>query len=122
MMIYRNLNAQKTSSNRWSYRPKGQKTQHAARIIASAVTVKQPSGKGFEECLAGGHRAVFAWFKSDDVNIDMDDGRFQIPSNAVRIFFNPKRGDRFFHTQDGSRVDFIESAYFTESGECFGVL
>ena len=119
MMIYRNLNAQKTSSNRWSYRPKGEKTKHASRLIASHVSIKQPSGKGFEECLAGGHRAIFAWFKSDDVHID---GALQIPSDAVRIFFNPKRGDRFFHTADGTRVDFILRAYFTESGECFGVL
>ena len=122
MMIYRNLNAQKTTSNRWSYRPKGEKTKHASRLIASHVTIKQPSGKGFEECLQGGHRAIFAWFKSDDVCLDMDDGMFEIPFDAVRIYFNPRKGDRFFHTADGSRVDFLLRAYFSESGDCYGIL
>ena len=62
--LYRNLNA--TGPDEWSIQLNSQPVNRATCIYAENVTIKQPSGKKFNKCLAGGNRAVFAWFKSDN--------------------------------------------------------
>ena len=113
--FHRNLNA--TNGRRWSYKPDGRAIQ-ATTLHAVNVTIKQPSGKNFANCLAGGKRAVFAWFKCSHVDVD---GFEQIPSNAKRVRFNPKAGDEFFHV-DGERVDFLREVFCTSDGECFAIV
>ena len=111
--FHRNLNA--TNGNKWSYKTNGGSTTQARTLVANDVTIKQPSGKAFKQCLQGGHRAVFAWFKTTslEVNVPCD-----IPHHARRVRFNPKRGDKCF-MMDGQRVDFLARAWMTESGECY---
>lgn len=113
--FHRNLSA--TGGNAWSFVANGKATQ-AATIYAEGVTVKQPSGKKFDACLAGGKRGVFAWFKSNDVRPNENP---PMPDNAVRIRFNPKNGDKFFHA-NGGRVDAIGAVWCLENGECWGVI
>ena len=135
--FHRNLNAK---GKAWSYVKNGKATQ-AKSIFAQFVTVKQPSGKKFEQCLAGGKRGVFAWFKSDEVWADGQRvghepkhnfqrvaaqvwGNYtpEIPDHAVRIRFNPKNGQKFFQTEDGQRVDKMTHVWCTESGECYATI
>jgi hypothetical protein len=113
--FHRNLNAK---GKAWSFVQNGKATQ-AKSIFAQFVTVKQPSGKKFEQCLAGGKRGVFAWFKSDEVWADCTP---DIPDHAVRIRFNPKHGQKFFQTEDGQRVDKMTHVWCTESGECYATI
>ena len=86
------------------------------------VTVKQPSGKKFLACVdEGKKRAVFTWFKSENlVQLDSSEST-QIPANAVRVRFNPRNGDRFFHV-DGRRIDAMKTVYLLSTGECFAIL
>jgi len=114
--LYRNLNA--TGLDRWSIQLNTQPVDHAECIYAENVTIKQPSGKKFNQCLAGGNRAVFAWFKSDNAITDNIPG---LPANAVRINFNPKNGDQWFHVA-GVKVDFIKKCYLLNDGTAWGVL
>ena len=67
--FHRNLNA--TNGNAWTYKPNGYAVQ-ATTLVAHNVTIKQPSGKSFEQCLTGGNRSVFAWFKTKDITADID--------------------------------------------------
>ena len=116
--IYRNLNA--TGALRWSTRTQGRAgVLKCVSAIAENVVIKQPSGKVFETCLNGGHRAIFAWFKVQETDLEID-VEFEIPTNAQRVRFNPKNGDRFFHI-DGERVDSLSVAFFTGNGECWGI-
>ena len=113
--IHRNLNA---GVEKWSFcQPKATR---ARCLVAHNVTAKQPSGKKFETCLAGGKRGVFAWFKTSEP-IDICPENPFVPANAVRVRFNPKAGDLFFHI-DGERVDNFETVYFLDSGECWVIL
>ena len=115
--IYRNLNIGKKSNNRWSISKKDNRVKHAISIYSTNVTIKQPSGKAFLNCLNGGGRSVFAWFKSNNINTD----KLQpIPKNAKRINFNPKSGDKYFHIL-GEQVDFIKEVWLTKEGECYGI-
>jgi hypothetical protein len=114
--FHRNLNA--TGGNKWSFKQNGGKTSQARTLHATDVTVKQPSGKAFENCLQGGNRAVFAWFKTKGaltVNAELT-----VPVNAKRVHFNPKRGERFFSI-DGQRVDSFAQVWLTSTGECFAI-
>ena len=115
--FYRNLNAQKTSNNKWSLYTNGSALEHAIAIYSTDVTIKQPSGKKFIECLSGGNRSVFAWFKSDNV---ITNKLPPLPKNAIRINFNPKKGDKFFHS-NGVQVNFLKQVWLTNKGECFGI-
>ena len=115
--FYRNLNAQKTSNNKWSLYTNGSAFEHAISIYSTNVTIKQPSGKAFLNCLNGGGRSVFALFKSNNINTDKLP---PIPKNAKRINFNPKSGDKYFHIL-GERVDFIKEVWLTKEGECYGI-
>ena len=114
--LYRNLNA--TGLNKWSIQLNSQPVNRATCIYAENVTIKQPSGKKFNQCLAGGNRAVFAWFKSDNA---ITDNIPDLPANAVRINFNPKNGDQWFHVA-GVKVDFIKQCYLLNDGTAWGVL
>jgi len=116
--LYRNLNAQKTSTNKWSYKIGKNLVQHATCIFAENVKIKQPKGQGFIICLNGGHRSVFAWFKSDNAIINNTPA---LPDNAVRINFNPKNGDKYFHVA-GVKVDFLKQCYLLKDGTAWGVL
>ena len=114
--FHRNLNA--TNGNAWSYvDPDTGKARQFATGVAYAVDVKQPSGKKFNECLAGGNRAVFAWFKCGDLRPDVP---ANVPPAARRVRFNPKRGDRFFHV-DGMRVDALDVVYVLADGTCWTI-
>ena len=112
--FHRNLNA--TNGNKWSFNDGNGATQ-AKRIYANKVTVKQPSGKKFEQCLLGGNRAVFAWFKSKTVVIES--AVPQLAQDAVRIRFNPKLGHKCFQTENGHRVDFMREVWCEANGECW---
>ena len=121
---HRNLNA-KDSSSTWSFYNRSilpHRVESASAIIMHDVTVKQPSGKKFLDCVDNGKkRAVFTWFKSENlVQLDSSEST-QIPANAVRVRFNPRNGDRFFHV-DGRRVDAMQTVYLLSTGECFAVL
>ena len=121
---HRNLNA-KDSSSTWSFYNRSilpHRVESASAIIMQNVTVKQPSGKKFLDCVDNGKkRAVFTWFKSENlVQLDSSEST-QIPANAVRVRFNPRNGDRFFHV-DGRRVDAMKTVYLLPTGECFAIL
>ena len=116
--IYRNLKPGMLP-NRWSYKlnKPGETVSYAVTLTARNVTIKQPSGKAFNECLQGGYRAVFAWFKADNLQVNPE---LSIPSEARRIRFNPKRGERFF-TIDGIKVDFLRQAWLDADGNAWGI-
>lgn len=113
--FHRNLNAK--NGNMWSYVQSGKSTQ-AKTLHAVDVLIKQPSGKKFDACLNGSKRAVFAWFKAQSVDVNLP---VEIPSNAVRVRFNPKNGDKFFHV-NGERVESLREVFLNAAGECWGVL
>lgn len=117
--FHRNLNA--TNGRSWTYKPNGYAVQ-ATTLVAHNVTIKQPSGKSFEQCVKGGNRSVFAWFKTTDITADIDN---KVLINSAtnefrRIRFNPKNGDKFF-TIDGKRVDNLKTVYCLSNGECYGI-
>ena len=117
--FHRNLNA--TNGNAWTYKPNGYAVQ-ATTLVAHNVTIKQPSGKSFEQCLTGGNRSVFAWFKTTDITADIDN---KVLINSAtrelrRIRFNPKNGDMFFHI-NGKRIDNLKTVYCLSNGECYGI-
>ena len=117
--FHRSLNA--TNGNAWTYKPNGYAIQ-ATTLVAHNVTIKQPSGKKFEQCLTGGNRSVFAWFKTKSITADIDN---KVLINSAtrefrRIRFNPKQGDKFFHI-NGKRVDNLKTVYCLSDGRCFGI-
>ena len=114
--LYRNLNAQKTSNNKWSIKKGSQPVDHAESMYSVNVQIKQPSGQGFIKCLNGGHRSVFAWFKSDNLTTDTP----SLDENAERVNFNPKNGDKFFHI-NGKRVDRLSRVWFLNDGTCYAI-
>ena len=114
--FHRNLNA--TNGNAWSFVFNGKATQ-AKTIYACNVSVKQPSGKKFDAVIAGtGNRSVFAWFRSG--NVSPNDAT-PVSADAVRIRFNPKNGDKFFHV-DGKRIDSMRQVWCLEDGTCYATL
>lgn len=121
--FHRNLNA--THGNAWTFIKDGTTTQ-ATTLIAHNVTIKQPSGKKFLHCLNGGKRGVFAWFKTKDITADCP---VELPHNAKRIRFNPKRGDKCFHIACGcadgcntrKRIDNLKTVYCLSDGTCYGI-
>jgi len=114
--FYRNLNASRTGSgNHWSvYR--GKALSHAPALYACDVSIKQPSGKAFEQCLKGGSRSVFAWMKANRVSTELP----AMPGNAQRVRFNPKQGDTCFNI-NGRRVDTLSQVWLTSAGQCYGI-
>ena len=117
--FHRNLNA--TNGNAWTYKPNGYAVQ-ATTLVAHNVTIKQPSGKSFEQCINGGNRSVFAWFKTKDITADIDN---KVLINSAtrefrRIRFNPKNGDMFFHI-NGKRIDNLKTVYCLSDGTCYGI-
>jgi hypothetical protein len=117
--FHRNLNA--TNGNAWTYKPNGYAVQ-ATTLVAHNVTIKQPSGKSFEQCLNGGNRSVFAWFKTKSITADIDN---KVLINSAtrefrRIRFNPKNGDMFFHI-NGKRIDNLKTVYCLSDGTCYGI-
>ena len=120
--LYRNLKPHVNKQGlRWSYKllQPGQTANHAVSITAHDIKIKQPSGKAFENCLAGGYREVFTWFRAERIEVNESQ---TIPPQAVRIHFNPKRQERFFQTPDGARVDFLKVAYLDSDGCCWGII
>ena len=120
--LYRNLKPHVNKQGlRWSYKllQPGQTANHAVNITAYDIKVKQPSGKAFENCLSGGYREVFTWFRAERIEVNEAQ---TIPPQAVRIHFNPKRQERFFQTPDGVRVDFLKVAYLDSDGQCWGII
>ena len=126
--FHRNLNA--TNGNTWTYKPNGYAVQ-ATTLVAHNVTIKQPSGKSFEQCVKGGNRSVFAWFKTKDITADVDIDVLNIVDSLghvhyglrpdfKRIRFNPKNGDRFFNI-DGRKIDSLLMVVCLSNGECYGI-
>ena len=117
--FHRNLNA--THGRSWTYKPNGYAIQ-ATTLVAHNVTIKQPSGKSFEQCLTGGNRSVFAWFKTTDITADIPNEALfnSLNSEFKQIRFNPKNGQRFFAI-DGQRVDQLKTVYCLSDGRCFGI-
>ena len=114
--FHRNLNA--TNGNAWSFVFNGKATQ-AKTIYACNVTAKQPSGKKYDAVIAGtGNRSVFAWFRSG--NVSPNDST-PVSPDAVRIRFNPKNGDKFFHV-DGKRIDSMRQVWCLENGTCYATI
>ncbi len=100
--FHRNLN-----KGCWSYIPPGGKTLHCDHACLSDVDVRHPSlkNKQFKACLAGGSRKVFAWFKARTVTpCPWDTARKarQAHPEAERIYFDPTKGDKYFHVIRGS--------------------
>ena len=114
---HRNLSA--TNGNRWSFNAGNGATQ-CQTIYSANTTAKQPSGKKFDACLAGGNRAVFAWFKTASVLVN--ENVPEIPADAVQIRFNPKVGQRYFQTNDGVRVDFMRQVWGKADGTCWAII
>ena len=123
---HRNLNA-KSDSATWSFYDlsiKPKRTQPASALILQSVTIKQPSArnKKFLACVdEGKKRSVFTWFKAESLEVLENSDSLEIPANAVRVRFNPRNGDRFFHV-DGRRVDAMQTVYLLSTGECFAIL
>ena len=121
---HRNLNA-KSDRETWSFYDlsiKPKRTQPASVLILQNVTVKQPSGSKFLACVdEGKKRSVFTWFKSESLEVLESSDCLQIPEDAVRVRFNPRNGDRFFHA-NGERVDAMRTVYLLSTGECFATL
>jgi len=128
--FHRNLNA--TNGRAWSVKNPlendGRPVQYAY-VYAEGVTIKQPSGKKFDQCLEGGKRSVFAWFKTNTMleckDADAVDwtgrGWCELPSDdAVRVRFNPKEGDKAFHVE-GRVVHHLEQVWCLPNGECWAV-
>jgi len=114
---HRNLNARQ--GNAWSFNLGNGATQ-CATVFSTGVTIKQPSGKKFDQCLAGGNRGVFAWFRAE--NLLVNDDTPDVPAEAVRIRFNPKAGHRHFQTDDGRRVDTLSAAWGLSDGTCWAII
>ena len=120
---HRNLNA-KSNRETWSFYDRSilpHRVQPASALILQNVTVKQPSGKKFQATLRGGKRSVYAWFKSESLEVLESSDCLEIPEDAVRVRFNPRNGDRFFHA-NGERVDAMQTVYLLSTGECYAIL
>ena len=113
--FYRNLDRKHSES--WSMQVKDPTGKVKAHRVACAVVhglkVGGLTSKQFERCVSGeGPRKVFAWFKGQ---IEPDTQR---PIDGLRrVYFNPTKGQRFFHTSDGERVDSAPYAVFTPDGQ-----
>ena len=118
MKLYRNLNCK--GSDRWSHKVGKEKVSHVQSIVAFDVTCNVRSEtKAFKECLAGGHRAVFAWFETDRVTFKNE--AVVIPEDARPIRFNPReRGETHFMC-DGRKVTHFKKVWLTSTGEAFGI-
>ena len=106
----------------WSVTPPKSKVQPAVTAYAVGVDVKQPSGKAFDACLTGSARAVFAWFKCDRVDIDSTSVK---PDNAEQVFFNPKKGDTFFHVYRNNqkvRVDHMRQVWAQDNRQLWAIV
>ena len=118
LRAHRNLHSLKpgSSAKPWSFKMKGEtKTNGADSLVLHNCEMKQPSGKAFENALAGGHRAVFCWIWGDSegpqkpgyythqwVN-DLD--LWNTDPRLEELRFNVKKGDSFFHVvRDGEKV------------------
>ena len=121
---HRNLNA-KSDRETWSFYDRSilpHRVQPASALILQNVTVKQPSGKKFLACVdEGKKRSVFTWFRAESLETRKKYQLVTIPANAVRVRFNPRNGDRFFHA-NGERVDAMRTVYLLSTGECYAIL
>lgn len=116
--IHRNLNTGGWTIKQSSDSP----AEQVFRAVARGVTIKQPSGRKFAACRQeGAKRAVFAWFKCEDVaEVPHTDCYLDAAVGPLeRVRFDPKT-DNHFHI-DGERVDALSWACFTAEGECWGV-
>ena len=134
LRAHRNLHSLKpgSSAKPWSFKMKGEtKTNGADSLVLHNCEMKQPSGKAFENALAGGHRAVFAWIWGNfggNAPIRKD---YTIPSISPcgsvveELRFNVKKGDSFFHVvRDGEkvRVDAARTVWLQENGNAFVIV
>jgi hypothetical protein len=122
--FHRNLNA--TRGNAWSVKDPNVnqgKPQQMGWVTAENVTIKQPSGKKFNDCLEGGNRSVFAWFKTKTIFYCEPGYLYGVRYDNLkpqRVRFNPKAGDTCFHI-DGKRVDKLRKVWCLPNGECWGI-
>ena len=115
--FYRNLDRKHPES--WSMQVKGADGKVKAHRVACAVCYDLKVGgltsQQFERCIAGtGPRKVFAWFKGR-----IEPNTQRSIEGLRRVYFNPTKGQRFFHTSDGARVESAPYAVFTPTGEMF---
>ena len=126
LRAHRNLHSLKpgSSAKPWSFKMKGEtKTNGADSLVLHNCEMKQPSGKAFENALAGGHRSVFAWIWGDTEGPDYTDTELLILVEELR--FNVKKGDSFFHVvRDGEkvRVDAAATVWLQENGNAFVIV
>ena len=111
----------------WSYKLPEQPTSNCITAILQNVTVKHPSpnNKQFIICLEGGKRKVFAWFKVNKLTINPRVNSVQANLLGERIYFNPTKGDKFFHFRRNGKkfkVDYLSKVYALSNGETYGVL
>ena len=107
--VHKNL-----SRGDWSVTPKEtNKVQPASSVHCFDIKFKQPSGKQFEACLAGAKRKVFAYIHSEETTVDAPQPDL---TGWQRVFFNPRKGHRFFQLSDGTRVDTASEAYWDTDG------
>ena len=109
--VHRNLHSLKAGSTAlpWSYyRKSGDKVQGSFGCVLRNVTPKHPTGQAAEACRNGGHRAVFAWLKCEELETLSAEQMGQAYSRArmdalvaegslTRLRLNPKV-DTHFHT------------------------
>jgi len=126
LRAHRNLHSLKpgSSAKPWSFKMKGEtKTNGADSLVLHNCEMKQPSGKAFENALAGGHRAVFAWIWGDTEGPEYTDTELLIYVEKLR--FNVKKGDSFFHVvRDGEkvRVDAARTVWLQVTGNAFVIV
>ena len=109
----------------WSYRLPGEGTANCLTAILENVTVKHPgeNNKQFLICLAGGSRKVFAWFKVNKIKLNPK--KLSLQCGAERIYFNPTKGDTYFHFRRNGKkfkIDYLSKVYALANGDTYGVL
>jgi hypothetical protein len=123
LQFHRNLN-----TGSWSYILPGEKTKSTTDFVTLFdVDFRHPSkkNKAFLKCLDGGSRKVFAWFKAAKIEFSKHPrvlkGSFRnTPEHP--IYFNPTKGDQFFHAWiDGEQVK-IDHAQIVIAFPCGRVL
>jgi hypothetical protein len=113
---YRNLDPKYPEA--WSVEASGNKPVRVACLVAYDITEGGLTSVQFERCVAGkGPRKVFAWYRAQRIRISAVDS--VSTASMRRVFFNPKTGDRFFHTADGARVHSAPRAVFTADGAMY---
>ena len=138
------------NKKQWSYQEPKEPVDNCITAILEDVTLKHPSitnkqflravenySKAFEKevkALGGDYsaelkktvgRKVFAFYKAVSIRINPKPKALTLPSDAERIYFNPKAGDTYFHFRRNGKkfkVDHLSKVYALANGETYGVL